>query len=174
MSLKFWKLNFLSSTLQNSFVTTASQFSLNQFRLRVPINVSILCIINNCIPINSFSLYTGLLYNDHLSITTVETLSPKWLLCTGLTLVIVGKGFLKLSDLHMLIKQMSPSLPRNFAIVGKGGHSPPPPASFLGQPPFSKICSFLEIQGFPTFYRPIRKTKVMNDFFNQFVCKLYP
>ena len=83
-------------------------------------------IINNCIPINSFSLYTGLLYIDHLSIATVETLSPKWLLYTGLTLVIVGKGFLKLSNLHMLIKQRSPSLPRNFAIVGKGDHTPLP------------------------------------------------
>ena len=31
-------------------------------------------------------------------------------------LVIIAKGFLKLSNLHMLIKQKSPSLPRNLAL----------------------------------------------------------
>ena len=31
-------------------------------------------------------------------------------------LVIIAKGFLKLSNLHMLIKQNSPSLPRNVAV----------------------------------------------------------
>ena len=31
-------------------------------------------------------------------------------------LVIITKGFLKLANLHMLIKQKSPSLPRNFAL----------------------------------------------------------
>ena len=30
-------------------------------------------------------LYTGPLHNDHLSVTITETLSPKWLLYTGLT-----------------------------------------------------------------------------------------
>ena len=39
-------------------------------------------------------------------------------------------------------------------IVGKRVHTPPP---------FSKIPPFLEIQDVPTFYRPIRKTKVLND-----------
>ena len=57
-------------------------------------------------------------------------------------------------------------------IVGKGGHTP----SFLGQPPspFPEIPPFLEIQDVSTFYRPIRKTKVLNDSFNQFVYKFYP
>ena len=32
-------------------------------------------------------LYTGLLYKDHLSITTTDTSSPKWSLYTGLTVV---------------------------------------------------------------------------------------
>ena len=41
-------------------------------------------------------------------------------------------------------------------IVGIGGHTPPS---------FSKI---------PTFYRPIRKTKVVNDSFNLFVYNFYP
>ena len=40
------------------------------------------------ITINSFGRYAGLLYNDHLSITTAETSSLKWLLYTGLTVVI--------------------------------------------------------------------------------------
>ena len=51
-------------------------------------------------------------------------------------------------------------------IVGKGGHNPPP--SFLGQPPF------LEVQDVPTFYRPIGKTKVLNESFNWLLYKLYP
>ena len=51
-------------------------------------------------------------------------------------------------------------------IVGKGSHTPPPP--------FSKIPPFLEIQDVPTFYRPIGKTKVLNDSFNRFVYKFYP
>ena len=46
-------------------------------------------------------------------------------------------------------------------------HTPPPP-------PFSKILPFLEIQDVPTFYRPTRKTKVLNDSFNRFVNNLYP
>ena len=50
-------------------------------------------------------------------------------------------------------------------VVGKEVHTPPP---------FSKIPPFLEIQDVPTFYRPIRKTKVLNDFFNPFVYKFYP
>ena len=33
---------------------------------------------------------------------------------------------------------------------------------------------FLEIHDFPTFYRPIEKTKVLNDSFNRFVYKFYP
>ena len=49
-------------------------------------------------------------------------------------------------------------------IVGKGG-----------QPPFSNIPPpFLEIQDVPTFYRPIRKTKVLNDSFNWFIYNFYP
>ena len=39
-------------------------------------------------------------------------------------------------------------------------------------PPFSRIPPFLKIQNVPIFYRPIRKTKVLNDSFNQFVYKL--
>ena len=35
-------------------------------------------------------------------------------------LVIIAKGFLKLSNLHMLIKQKSPLLPRNLALVSLG------------------------------------------------------
>ena len=45
---------------------------------------------------------------------------------------------------------------------------------FLGTPPFSKIPLFLEIQDVPTFYRPIRKTKVLNESFNQLLYKFYP
>ena len=41
-------------------------------------------------------------------------------------------------------------------------------------PPFSKIFPFLEIQDAPTFYKPIRKTNVVNDSFNQFVYKFHP
>ena len=59
--------------------------------------------------------------------------------------------------------------PGTFCIVGKGGHTLP----FLGQPPFSKISPFPEIQDVPIFYRPIRKTKVLNDTFNRFVYKFY-
>ena len=59
------------------------------------------------------------------------------------------------------------------SIVGKGVHTPP----FLDQPPppsFSKIPPFLEIQDVPTFYRPIRKTKVLKDSFSRFVYDFYP
>ena len=45
-------------------------------------------------------------------------------------------------------------------IVGKGGHTPP---LFWANPSFSKISTFLEIQDVPTFYRPIGKTKVLNE-----------
>ena len=56
-------------------------------------------------------------------------------------------------------------------IVGKGCHNPP---ASLPPPPFSKFPPFLEIQDVLTFYRPIRKTKVLNDSFNRFVYKFYP
>ena len=56
-------------------------------------------------------------------------------------------------------------------IVGKGGHTPP---LFWFNPPFSKIPPFLEIQDVPTFYRPIEKTKVLNESFNQLLYKFYP
>ena len=49
-------------------------------------------------------------------------------------------------------------------IVGKGCHTPPP---------FSKFSPFLEIQDVLTFYRPIRKTKVLNESFNQLIYKFY-
>ena len=57
------------------------------------------------------------------------------------------------------------------ATVGKGGHTPHP---FLDQPPFSKIPIFLEIQDISTFHRPIEKTKVLNNFCNQFLYNFYP
>ena len=40
------------------------------------------------------------------------------------------------------------------------GHTPPRP------PPFSEILPFLEILDVPTFYRPIEKTRSLNDSFN--------
>ena len=46
---------------------------------------------------------------------------------------------------------------RLVSAVGKGGHTPSP---------FSGILSFLEIEDVPTFYRPIKKTKVLRDSFN--------
>ena len=52
----------------------------------------------------------------------------------------------------------------NSFIVGKGE----------SYSPFSKITPFLEVQDVPTFYRPIRKTKVLNQSFNQFLYKFYP
>ena len=45
---------------------------------------------------------------------------------------------------------------------------------FLDQSSFSKIPPFLEIQDVPTFYRPLGKTKVRKDSFNQFVYHFYP
>ena len=45
------------------------------------------------------------------------------------------------------------------------GVKPPP---FLGHPPF-----FLEIQDVPTFYRYIRKTKVLNESSNRLSYKFY-
>ena len=51
-------------------------------------------------------------------------------------------------------------------IVGKGGHTPPPP--------FSKIPSFLEIQDVSTFHRSIGKTKELNNSCYQFVYNFYP
>ena len=46
---------------------------------------------------------------------------------------------------------------RLVSAVGKGGHTPSP---------FSRIPSFLEIEDVPTFYRPIKKKKVLRDSFN--------
>ena len=51
-------------------------------------------------------------------------------------------------------------------IVGKGGHTPPPP--------FSKIPSFLEIQDVSTFHRSIGKTKELNNSCYQFAYNFYP
>ena len=53
-------------------------------------------------------------------------------------------------------------------IVGKGGHTPPFLAQPLPPPP-----TFLEIQDVPNFYRPIEKTKVLNESFNQLLSKFY-
>ena len=57
-------------------------------------------------------------------------------------------------------------------IVGKGGHTPPFSSSTPPPPPppplpLCKILPFLEIQDVPTFYRPIGKTKVLNEPFNR-------
>ena len=56
-------------------------------------------------------------------------------------------------------------------IVGKGDHTTPP---FLGQPPLSMSPPLLETQDSLTFYRPIRKTKVLNESSNRLLCKFYP
>ena len=50
-------------------------------------------------------------------------------------------------------------------VIGKGG---------VITPPFSTISPFLEIQDVPNFYRPIKKTKVLNDSFRQFVYNFCP
>ena len=50
-------------------------------------------------------------------------------------------------------------------IVGKGGHTPPP---------LFKDSHFLQIQDVPTFHRSLRKTKVLNNYGNQFVYHFYP
>ena len=42
-------LNLKIRELWNSFVTTTSQFSLNVLKLRVPVNVTILCRISDCV-----------------------------------------------------------------------------------------------------------------------------
>ena len=54
------------------------------------------------------------------------------------------------------------------SIVGKGSHGP---LFSRSTPPFPH---FLEIQDVPTFFRPIRKTKVLNESFNQLLYKFYP
>ena len=57
-------------------------------------------------------LYTGLLHNDHLSITTAETLSPKWSLYTGLAALLkkkfipIGRHLIYLLGHHCLLKQI--------------------------------------------------------------------
>ena len=48
-NLENLNFKFLKLKLWNSLVTTASQFSLDLPRLRVPVNVSILCKINDCV-----------------------------------------------------------------------------------------------------------------------------
>ena len=59
-----------------------------------------------------------------------------------------------------------------FAYLVKGV-IPPPPPPFLDQATHFKDSPFLEIQDVPTFYGPIRKTKVLNESFNLFVYKFY-
>ena len=56
-------------------------------------------------------------------------------------------------------------------MVGNGGPDRP---SFLDQPSLFYNFPFLEVQDVLTFYRPIWKTKVLNDSFNQFVYKFFP
>ena len=57
----------------------------------------------------------------------------------------------------------------------RGAILPPPPLLFSrSTSPFSKISTFLEIQDVPTFYRSIRKTKVLNESSNQLLYKFYP
>ena len=56
-------------------------------------------------------------------------------------------------------------------IVGKGAHNP---AFSRSTPPLFKDSPFLEIQDVPTFYRPIGKTKVLKDSFNQLAYNFYP
>ena len=58
-------------------------------------------------------------------------------------------------------------------VVGKGGHTLP--TLFLDQPPplFLRFPAFLEIQDVPTFHRFIGKTKVLNNYCNQFVYNFY-
>ena len=56
-----------------------------------------------------------------------------------------------------------------YSIFGKGVI--PHPLS-RSTPP--KILPFPEIQDVPIFHRPIRKTKVLNESFNQFLHKFYP
>ena len=51
------------------------------------------------------------------------------------------------------------------SIVDKGGHTSPP--LFSDSP-------FLNIQDVPTFYRAIRKTKVLNESFDQLLHEFYP
>ena len=65
----------------------------------------------------------------------------------------------------------------DMGIVGKGGHTPPPflvQPPLLPPPPLCKIPPFLQIQDVPTFYRPIGKTKVLNEPFNRLLYKFYP
>ena len=47
-------------------------------------------------------------------------------------------------------------------------------AYVISLPSFSKIPPFQEIQDVPIFYRPIRKTKVVNNYFNLFVYNFCP
>ena len=61
-----------------------------------------------------------------------------------------------------------------FSGIACGSYPSPFSRSTPPPPPFSKIPSFLEIQDVPTFYRPIRKTKVLNDSFNWFLYVFYP
>ena len=39
----------------------------------------------------------------------------------------------------------------------------------LDQHPFSKIPPFLETKDVPTYYRPVGRTKVLNDSFNLYI-----
>ena len=54
--------------MKNSFVTTTSQFSLNLLRLRIIVNVSILCGINDCVHIASIvhERYLLLVFKVHI------------------------------------------------------------------------------------------------------------
>ena len=52
-----------------------------------------------------------------------------------------------------------------YVIVGRRVHAPPP---------FSKIPPFLEIQDVPTFYKLIKKIKVLKNSFNKFVYNFNP
>ena len=64
-------------------------------------------------------------------------------------------------------------------IVGNGDHNPlffcrSTPLQRSPSPSFCKIPLFLEIQDVPTLHRSIRKTKVLNNFCNQFVYNFLP
>ena len=48
------------------------------------------------------------------------------------------------------------------------------PTYLGGQPTLFQDSPFLEIQDVPTFFRPIRKTKVLDESFSRLLYKFYP
>ena len=103
-----------------SACAAASEF-VNGFRLELMYISLIISIRSGLTHLHGFQLLVMLpLFIEITFFFCTNRINPLNLKQSSDRLVIIAKGFLKLQNLHMLIKQKSPLLPRNLALVTSG------------------------------------------------------